>query len=327
MKFFIAFCCLLAFSMAEDDGFGPFDSFAERMSKKYHPEEKPVRMGVWSANVARIDNHNAQAAAGNQSYTMAENDMCDQTPSEMAARLGSVTPYDADEDRSSNLNVQEIDLRSSVPTSYDLRSDSCMPGIKNQGRCGSCWAFGAVNPLEYLQCKKTGSLTLLSEQQLVDCSGSECQGGFYTTAWYHLYYNGGLMGSSGYPYQARRETCRFSSSDVVTRISNYRWVYPYRNEEAMKIALYQNGPLSVALYANQNFMLYSSGFFNDPSCPTTTINHAVNIVGYGTDPTHGDFWVIRNSWGTSWGVSGYMIMKRGVNMCAINGWSAYPMIR
>ena len=72
---------------------------------------------------------------------------------------------------------------------------------------------------------------------------------------------------------------------------------------------------------------HSSGFFNDPSCPTTTINHAVNIVGYGTDPTHGDFWVIRNSWGTSWGVSGYMIMKRGVNMCAINGWSAYPMIR
>jgi len=282
------------------------------------PREHDRRLALYARRKEVIDQHNEEAAQGLHTFTLDENQFSDRSEAEIQLLTGAIVP---EEVRWLETAEEEIDVRA-IPASVDLRNASCMPAVKNQGRCGSCWAFAAITPLEYKNCKKTGKMTLLSEQQLTSCSKQACEGGFYTTAWDYIKSAGGIMSSASFPYTATKTTCQFSASKVVTKVSSNSWV---GSESGIAAAIAAHGPVPVAIFANSKFVSYKSGVFNDPTCPTDKVNHAVVAVGYGTDKTAGDFWIIRNSWGPSWGDKGYIRMKRGVKMCAI-GWAAYVTI-
>ncbi|EFX71444.1 hypothetical protein DAPPUDRAFT_216612 [Daphnia pulex] len=196
-----------------------------------------------------------------------------------------------------------------------------MPPVKFQAPCGGCWAFIATTAVEFQTCLKSANKTLLtlSEQQLIDCSGNYgtkgCNGGFYSQAWDYIMANGGQASNATYPYKAVVGNCSFVKDVTPTMGKISRYSFLAKNETAI-LAAVQKGPIAVSIVTNSNFTLYKSGIFDDDTCKNGTVNHGVLIVGYGrTNST--DYWIVRNSWGTSWGMSGYIFMKRNVNICRI----------
>jgi len=210
--------------------------------------------------------------------------------------------------------------------------------VKDQGQCGSCWAFSATSALEDQRLVHDLPLVLLSEQELVDCdtNDSGCGGGWPTNAFSWLKTHGDEP-DSAYPYNSGQTqtagTCQYDASKVVQNVTGFEQMdmSAGRVQDAdMEAYLYKNGPLSIVVDAS-NWQSYSSGVFecdqlNQP-------DHAVLLVGYGTDPQNGDYWIIQNSWAQGWGDNGYIQIKRegtsttqGVD-CGVTYWMAtYPTI-
>jgi len=195
----------------------------------------------------------------------------------------------------------------------------CVNQIKDQGQCGSCWAFSAVASMEAAHCIVNNRLESFSEQQLVDCDKVcyGCSGGwaYQGFIYYETHY---VMTESSYAYTATDGRCKYSANDNTGVLStSYTWVTA-NDADAMKTAL-NTHVLSVAIQANQlSFQLYSGGVFTNTKCGTN-LDHATNVVGWGTDSTYGDYWIMRNSWGTSWGYYGYMQVQivAGNGLCGI----------
>ncbi|EFX87406.1 hypothetical protein DAPPUDRAFT_312323 [Daphnia pulex] len=221
-------------------------------------------------------------------------------------------------------SIPVFDLQSrQLPPSLDYRFHSCLPAIRRQGQCGSCWAFTAITPLEFSKCNITKSPVMLSEQHLVDCdtSNNGCNGGWYMDAWNYLKSKSGSAKRQLYTYTARKGACKFKSSMVGAQVSTYGYVQS-KNTAAMQSALQQYGPLAVAINVINSFFSYGGGVYDDPACDGPDVNHAVVLVGWGN--LNGvDFWVVRNSWGTGWGLSGYGRILRGVNRCNIESYPAF----
>ncbi|EFX78291.1 hypothetical protein DAPPUDRAFT_320635 [Daphnia pulex] len=240
------------------------------------------------------------------------------TPAELSQYRGAVKP--AGQARSLEPMVTFNMETRALPTSLDYRTHACLAPVKNQGQCGSCWAFSAIAPLEFARCKKYGSLVTLSEQQLVDCDPYDkgCNGGWYTNAWYYI--KNGALGSakqSLYTYTATKNTCAFTSSMIGAKIASYGDL-PALNSANMQAVLQAYGPLAVAITVVNSFYSYAGGVYNDVACdnPTIGVNHGVVVVGWGT--ANGiDYWIVRNSWGPGWGQAGYVFIQRGVNKCKI----------
>nr|CAH0098610.1 unnamed protein product [Daphnia galeata] len=207
-----------------------------------------------------------------------------------------------------------------LPTSLDYRTNKCLSAVKNQGSCGSCWAFTAIAPLEFAQCKKTGVAVVLSEQQLVDCDTSNggCGGGWYTSAWNYM--KNGSAKQSLYTYTATARTCKFTSSMISSKVATYGYVAS-KSPSAMQSALQKYGPLAVAITVVKSIYSYKSGVYTDVACDNLGVNHGVVVVGWGT-LSGLDYWIVRNSWGSGWGSLGYILIQRGVNKCSIETYPA-----
>ena len=212
--------------------------------------------------------------------------------------------------------------------SLDWRAKGAVTPIKNQGQCGSCWSFSTTGSVEGVVQIATGTLVSLSEQQLVDCSGSfgneGCNGGLMDDAFKYIIANGGLDSEADYAYTARDGTCnKAKEAKKVGSITGFADV-PQNNENQLIAAVNKN-PVSVAIEADQQaFQLYKSGVF-DAACGTQ-LDHGVLAVGYGTESGK-DYWIVKNSWGTTWGDQGYILMaqhKGASGICGINMMASYP---
>jgi histolysain len=219
-----------------------------------------------------------------------------------------------------------------VPESLDWRAEGKIPAIRDQAQCGSCYTFSSVQAVEgrllIAGSKQFNVNTLdLSEQQLVDCSketgNKGCNGGSLLFTFRYIKLNG-LMKESDYKYEAKElDSCKYDKSKVVVKISGQKTV-PSGNEEELKKAVAE-GPVAVAIDASGvKFQLYNGGVYDNPSCSSTQLNHGVGAVGYGN--TNGqDYWIVRNSWGESWGDKGYILMSRNKNnQCGIASGACYP---
>eukprot|EP01084_Bolivina_argentea_P309175 534763_1 len=257
----------LAFTEANYDFL--FRAWQTQFGKAYGtPEESALRYAIFKANLDRVNAHNSKGLE----WTMAMNEFGDLTPTEFGAgRIGGYVPA-----AKKNLRKQapagalEVSpVSTSNPSSVDWTQKGAVTPVKNQGQCGSCWAFSTTGSVEGITAIKTGKLLSLSEQQLVDCSGSfgnqGCNGGLMDDAFKYIISNGGLCAESAYPYHASDGSCDTSCTKVAT-ISGYHDVTT-DSDSAMETAAAQQ-PVSVAIEADQTaFQFYSGGILTG-SCGT-----------------------------------------------------------
>jgi len=212
----------------------------------------------------------------------------------------------------------------------DWRTKGAVTPIKDQGQCGSCWAFSTTGSTEAAHFLATGELVSLSEQNLMDCSTSYgnqgCNGGLMNNAFKYIIANKGIDTEASYPYTAKDGTCHFTAANVGATVAGYKNVVA--GSESSLQASVAIEPVSVAIDASHNsFQLYKSGVYYESKCSSSNLDHGVLAVGYGTtdDSAKTDYWIVKNSWGTSWGTAGYIQMTRNnKNNCGIATSSSYP---
>ncbi|KAJ4961945.1 hypothetical protein NE237_021855 [Protea cynaroides] len=290
--------------------------------------EKQKRFNVFKENVKMIHQFNKE----DHSYKLKLNKFGDMTNQEFKSTYaGSKVRHHSMLRGTSHATPGFIyENFENVPSSIDWRTKGAVTPIKDQGQCGSCWAFSTVVGVEGINQIKTKKLVSLSEQELVDCDTSMnegCNGGLMDYAYEFVKSNGGLTTEENYPYTAEDGSCdssKMKASPMVT-IDGHQDV-PANNEDALMKAA-ANQPISVAIDASGwGFQFYSEGIFSG-SCGTE-LDHGVGVVGYGASGSN-KYWIVKNSWGTSWGEKGYIRMKRGISakhgLCGIAMEPSFPL--
>jgi C1A family cysteine protease len=289
-------------------------------------DEKQKRFSVFKDNFLYIHEHNQ----GNRSYKLGLNQFADLSHEEFKATyLGAKLDTKKRLSRPPSRRYQYSDGED-LPESIDWREKGAVTSVKDQGSCGSCWAFSTVAAVEGINQIVTGDLISLSEQELVDCDTSYnqgCNGGLMDYAFEFIINNGGLDSEEDYPYTAYDGSCdSYRKNAHVVTIDDYEDV-PENDEKSLKKAA-ANQPISVAIEASgREFQFYDSGVFT--STCGTQLDHGVTLVGYGSE-SGTDYWTVKNSWGKSWGEEGFIRLQRNIEvastgMCGIAMEASYPV--
>lgn len=212
---------------------------------------------------------------------------------------------------------------------FNWNDTGLLTPVKNQGRCGSCWAFAVTTALETFMRNHEYNVTRLSEQELVNCSPYDhgCNGGMMHTAFDYIIENNGLYADNDYPYEAVTNNCtnKYNISKVKgSNLNDYKFVIP-KSIIDLKLSLLEN-PVAIAVDAdNIYFRFYDQGVIDVPSNISKSLNHAVLLVGFDYDE-NGEYWIIQNSWGKGWGINGFAKLRiapnEGVLLCQTYG--VYP---
>ena len=293
-----------------------FISWMRSTNQFFTGEEYQTRLGVFLSNLRLVKEHNS----GNKRFTVSMNKFAAFTPSEYKALLGFKIDL--------SKRISHKTTRRSNAYSVDWRDRGVVNKIKDQAECGSCWAFSAIQAVESADAISTGTLQSFSEQNLVDCvtGCSGCSGGLMTEAYDYVLANqdGKFCLEDDYKYKAMDGTCQFDKYSHVGSISKYVNVVE-GDEDDLAAKLEQNGPVAVAIDAsNWSFQLYSSGIYDEPSCSSFSLDHAAGCVGFGSEDGT-KYWIVRNSWGTSWGEQGYIRMIWKNNQCGIASMATLPL--
>jgi len=282
-----------------------FANFMQQYNKAYSTNEFAKRRAIFYDTLAEIDQINSE----NRGWTAGVNEWSDLTWEEFKGRfLMAPQKCSATEGMphvKGGVNVDPV----------DWRNKGVVTPVKNQGSCGSCWAFSTTGTMEGAIQIASKTLPNLSEQQLVDCAKTPntkgCSGGWPWAAGGWAITNGGLCSQKDYAYTGRDGTCK-----KCTPLANIKTVVQQKGEDQLLVGVNLT-PVSICLDASGGFQSYRSGVFAGPC--GSQMNHAVLAVGY-TDA----YWIVKNSWGTSWGEQGYIRMARGKNLCGMSNVLFWP---
>merc|ERR1711936_1307451 len=279
--------------------------------------ELELRRDIFHANLVKIEKHNALGT-----WKMAVNEFSDLTQAEVEAQMTGGYKRMPQSGAAAPATTFKAKSRSELPDSVDWRDQGAVSEVKNRGQCGSCWAFCTTEMIESYAAIETGTLPELSAQQVTACTPNPLScggtGGCYGSipqlgyTYIQLF---GQVSETDYPYTSgsttQTEDCEYNLDNLtpVAGLSGYNTLEPNSVEAVMDFDANQ-GPLAVAVAAS-DWGWYSGGVFDGCSYDDNiALNHAVVLVGYGTDETEGDYWIVRNSWGPGWGEGGYIRLAR-----------------
>jgi cathepsin L len=324
MKSFLLLAVLVvcAAALTEKEYQDHFTAWMQKYQKSYAAADFQSRYAIFKANLDYVRLWNSN----NKGVTLDTNLFADLSNAEYRSiYLGTkVKDAAARLERDASLPTAST---VGLPDSVDWRTSGAVTPIKNQGQCGSCWSFSTTGSVEGIHKISSGNLVSLSEQNLMDCSTAEgnagCNGGLMDDAFTYIIKNNGIDTEASYPYTAADGTCHFSAANIGATIKSYKDIKSGSEDDLQTAAVQQ--PISVAIDASHNsFQLYSSGVYYEKDCSATQLDHGVLVIGYGTSGKD-DYWLVKNSWGTSWGQEGYIWMSRNrKNNCGIATMASYP---
>ncbi|TRY77009.1 hypothetical protein TCAL_06376 [Tigriopus californicus] len=292
------------------------------------PTEEKFRMKVFMENKAKVTQHNHRAHLGQHSYFLKINKYGDLLHDEFIKLMNG---YRMDLRKKSSVGATFISPANvDLPTEVDWRTMGTVTPVKDQGQCGSCWAFSATGSLEGQHFRQKGNLVGLSEQNLIDCSELEgnhgCDGGLMDLAFKYIKKNDGIDTEMAYPYEGVTNTCRYYARGKGATDIGYVDI-PQGDERKLMEAVATVGPVSVAINAAmESFQFYSHGVYDEPSCNPYALDHGVLAIGYGSEG-ESHFWLVKNSWGTTWGDAGFIKMSRNKdNQCGIATDASFPLV-
>ncbi|XP_066156431.1 cathepsin L-like [Euwallacea fornicatus] len=305
-------------------------------NKNYDSEtEERFRMKIFMDNAHKVSKHNKLYEQGLVTFKLGLNKYADLLHHEFVTTLNGFNKSKTSLLRSGESDDGVIFIPPAnvkLPDSVDWRDEGAVTPVKDQGHCGSCWSFSATGALEGQHFRRTKQLVSLSEQNLVDCSvkygNNGCNGGLMDNAFRYIKDNRGIDTEKSYPYKAEDEKCHFIPKNVGATDKGFVDIES-GSERDLKSAVATVGPVSIAIDAShESFQLYSDGVYYDPSCSSQMLDHGVLVVGYGTDEnTQQDYWLVKNSWGSTWGQQGYIKIARNKdNHCGVATQASFPLV-
>ncbi|KAJ8983092.1 hypothetical protein NQ317_007134 [Molorchus minor] len=295
-----------------------------KFDKNYSSHHDATRKMAWLENLSKIKEHNTEAERGIHSYYIKENELMDLSTQAYLQKMVKLTMS-----RHRKVDPEQVggifEMLYQIPEEINWIEKGFKTPTYNQKDCGSCYAFCIAGTIQGQIFKQTEKLVPLSVQQIVDCSipfgNYGCGGGSLRNTLRYLENVGGFMAYSDYPYVSRQQKCHFDKHRAIVNITSWS-VLPARDERALKIAVANIGPIAASINASPHtFQLYHSGIYDDPTCTSNHVNHAMLIVGYTKDA-----WILKNWWGRHWGENGYMRLRMNKNRCGIANYASYALV-
>lgn len=320
-----------------------FEEWLEHHQKTYATvQEETQRREIWFTNRRHVQLHNQAYQAGYTSYQKTVKGRFADLTDEEFVQMYLMQGQDCSATHSSS--GQLMRCHDCHHKHVDWRTKGIMTPIKNQAQCGSCWTFSTSGALEAHTClamkKDCTDWTGLAEEQLVECADAfnnhGCNGGLPSQAFEYLKYNGGMALEHDYPYTANHDnrTCHVSKRGWKAQVAEV-YNITTRDEEDLQHAIATIGPVSVAYQVTPDFRFYEHGIYDSYNHTTNktmcqdgshNVNHAVVAVGLGTSSKGVDYYIIRNSWSSDWGMEGHFWIKRGENLCGISDCASFPIV-
>jgi len=292
-----------------------FTEYMRKYHKNYVREELGLRYENFKASIARVAEKNK---LGGAVYGITK--FSDLSPEEFSTKIlmkNKITPTQPKEE-----DIFHSNKVVAVPDYFDWRNEGAVTPVKNQEQCGSCWAFSTTENVEsmwILAGKGTNSTVDFAPQQIVDCDNSDdgCGGGDPPTAYDYLISAGGIESEANYPYTAEDGTCKFNAKEVEGKITNWQYACSWEEEATLQTSLLQMGPVSICVDASA-WQDYESGVMTWEECAyINLLDHCVQLVGYNTVDSSNPYWMVRNSWGTDWGIDGYIWLEMWEDTCGL----------